>query len=153
MISWVRLMKSKKDATLFREIFDYDMPDKMLQTLHGLQRVDSYNLKAILIEDTIISFDNMVKKISEGAEKNEKKIVKIVSKILDFGLNQRNKKGQELKILTTIQMLSRLPISLAQLNAENNSKKNKNEIRQLLYSLYRSKNLQKNICKCSIDII
>ena len=146
-------MKSKKDATLFREIFDYDMPDKMLQTLHGLQRVDSYNLKAILIEDTIISFDNMVKKISEGAEKNEKKIVKIVSKILDFGLNKRNKKGQELKILTTIQMLSRLPISLAQLNAGNNSKKNKNEIRQLLYSLYRSKNLQKNICKCSIDII
>ena len=116
-------MKSKKDATLFREIFDYDMPDKMLQTLHGLQRVDSYNLKAILIEDTIISFDNMVKKISEGAEKNEKKIVKIVSKILDFGLNERNKKGQELKILTTIQMLSRLPISLAQLNAGNNSKK------------------------------
>ena len=36
-------------------------------------------------------------------------------------------------------MLSRLPISLAQLKAENNSKKLKNEIRQLLYSSYRSK--------------
>ena len=38
-------------------------------------------------------------------------------------------------------MLRRLPISLAQLNAGNNSEKLKNEIRQLLYSSYRSKNL------------
>ena len=37
-------------------------------------------------------------------------------------------------------MLSRLPISLAQLKAGNNSEKSK--IRQLLYSLYRSKQLQ-----------
>ena len=36
-------------------------------------------------------------------------------------------------------MLSRLPISLTQLEAENNFNKRKNEIRQLLYSLYRSK--------------
>ena len=47
--------------------------------------------------------------------------------------------GQCLKILTLIQMLSRLPISLAQLKAGNNSEKLKNEIRQLFYSLYRSK--------------
>ena len=39
------------------------------------------------------------------------------------------------KNLTPDQMLSRLPISLAQLNAGNNSEKHKNEIRQLLYSL------------------
>ena len=38
-------------------------------------------------------------------------------------------------------MLSRLPISLAQLQAANNSEKLKNEIRQLLYSLYRSENM------------
>ena len=38
-------------------------------------------------------------------------------------------------------MLSRSPISLAQLNAGNNSEKRKNEIRQLLHSLYRSKKL------------
>ena len=37
-------------------------------------------------------------------------------------------------------MLSRLPIALAQLQAGNNSNKLKNEIGQLLYSLYRSKN-------------
>ena len=42
-------------------------------------------------------------------------------------------------------MLSRLPISLAQLEAGNNSEKLKNEIRQLLYSLYRSENITKQV--------
>ena len=42
-------------------------------------------------------------------------------------------------------MFSRLPITLAQLKAGNNSEKSKNEIRQLLYSLHRSKKLTKTI--------
>ena len=42
-------------------------------------------------------------------------------------------------------MLDRLPISFAQLQAGNNSKKLKNEIRQLLYSFYCSKNMTKKI--------
>ena len=42
-------------------------------------------------------------------------------------------------------MLSRLPITLAQLKAGNNPDKLKNEIRQLLYSLYRSKNMTKQV--------
>ena len=50
-------------------------------------------------------------------------------------------------------MLSRLPINLGQLKAGNNSEKLKNEIRQLLYSLYRSKKLTKQLCKSFIDII
>ena len=50
-------------------------------------------------------------------------------------------------------MLSRLPISLAQLKAGNNSEKLKNEIRQLLYSLYISKKLTKNVYKNLVDIV
>ena len=65
----------------------------------------------------------------------------------------RQQQGQGLKILTPSQMLSRLPISLAQLKAGNNSEKLKNEIRQLLHSLYRSKKLRKNIYKNLVDII
>ena len=42
-------------------------------------------------------------------------------------------------------MLSRLPITLAQLKAGNNSEKLTNEIRQLLYSLYHSKNITKEV--------
>ena len=66
---------------------------------------------------------------------------------------RRNQQGKGLKILTPNQMLSRLPISLAQLKAGNNSEKLKNEIRQILYSLYRSKKLAKQIYKSLIDII
>ena len=51
-------------------------------------------------------------------------IVEIVEKILKF--NKQNQKGQGLKILTPNQMLSRLPISLAQLKAGNNSEQLKN---------------------------
>ena len=66
---------------------------------------------------------------------------------------RRNQQGQGLKILTPNQMLSRLPISLAQVKAGNNSEKLKNEIRQLLYSLYKSKKLTKQFYKSLIDII
>ena len=50
-------------------------------------------------------------------------------------------------------MLSRLPISLTQLEAGNNSEKLENEIRQILYSPYRSKKLTKDIYKSFISII
>ena len=77
-------------------------------------------------------------------------IVNAVENILEFN---RQQQGQGLKILTPNQMLSRLPITLARLKAGNTSEKLKNEIRQLLFSLYISKNLTKQLYKCLIDII
>ena len=65
------------------------------------------------------------------------KMLNIVDNILNFTLKEKKKIGEGLKMLTPMQMLSRLPITLAQLKAGNNSEKLKNEIRQLLYSLYR----------------
>ena len=76
--------------------------------------------------------EDMSKEEKETEQPNE--MVNIVEKILEFN---RQQSGQGLKILTPSQMLSRLPISLVQLKAGNNSEKLKNEIRQLLYSLYR----------------
>ena len=70
-------------------------------------------------------------------------IVEVVKKILE--INKHNQEGKGLKILKPNQMLSRLPITLAQLKAGNYSEKLKNEIRQLLYSLYRSKNMTKQV--------
>ena len=58
-----------------------------------------------------------------------------------------------LKILTANQRLNRLPVTLAELNAGNSSEKLKNEIRQLLYSLYRSKKLTKQLYTNLIDNI
>ena len=77
-------------------------------------------------------------------------ILDIVEKIIEF--NEKVQSGG-LKILTPNQMLSRLPITLAQLKASNNSGKLKNEIRQVLYFLYRSKKLTKQLYKSLIDII
>ena len=54
-------------------------------------------------------------------------------------------KGIGLKILNNKQMLNRLPILLAQIQAGNNSIKLKNEARQILYLLYRSKLLTKTV--------
>ena len=49
------------------------------------------------------------------------------------------------KILTPNQMLKRLPIALAQIKAGNNSESLLNEIRQIVYSLYRSKEITKKV--------
>ena len=54
-------------------------------------------------------------------------------------------KGKGLKILTPKQMLQRLPISLAQVKAGNNSKSLLNEIRQIVYSFYQSKQITKKV--------
>ena len=81
--------------------------------------------------------------MTEEEKKIEKpdELLKIVKDILNF--NKQNQEGKALKMLTPNQILSRLPITLALLKAENNSEKLKNEIRKLLYSLYRSKNMTK----------
>ena len=49
------------------------------------------------------------------------------------------------KILTPKQMLQRLPIALAQVKAGNNSESLLNEIRQIVYSLYQSKQITKKL--------
>ena len=94
-----------------------------------------------------------IKKMSEAEIEIEdpESIVKIVEEILKF--NEQSQQGQGLKILTPNQMLSRLPITLAQLKAGNNSEKLKNEIRQLLYSLYRSKNMTKQVYNSLMNYI
>ena len=67
-----------------------------------------------------------LKKMSVDDIKTEKpyRIVDTVEKIIEF--NRQNQEGQGLKILTPDQMLSKLPITLAQLKTGNNSEKLKN---------------------------
>ena len=55
------------------------------------------------------------------------------------------KYGQALEILTTKQMLQRLPIALARVNAGNTSENLVNKIRQIIYSLYRAKEITKKV--------
>ena len=76
------------------------------------------------------------------------------------GIFQVSKESQEgtganemLKILTPNQMLKRLPIALAQVKAGNNSESLLNEIRQIVYSLYRSKEITKKVYNNIINSI
>ena len=61
--------------------------------------------------------------------------------------------SERLKILTPNQMLKRLPIAFAQVKAGNNSESLLNEIRQIVYSLYRSKEITKKVYNNIINSI
>ena len=73
--------------------------------------------------------------------------------ILEAKKLAREQKGIGLKILTPNQMLKRLPIALAQIKAGNNSESLLNEIRQVIYSLYRSKEIIKKVYNNIINSI
>ena len=133
---------------MFNEYFtNYKNPSTVYKKLcdtKGKKNEDQvYSIKEILdeIKNKIKSFpENKIFMI-----KSNKKIINIVECILYF-YQLEKEIGGGLKILTPYQMLTRLPITLAQLKAGNNSEKLKNKIRHILYSLYRS-NLQSNYIK------
>ena len=66
---------------------------------------------------------------------------------------EKSQKGEGLKILKPNQMLKRLPIALAQVKAVNNSESLLNGIRQIVYSLYRSKEITKKVYNNIINSI
>ena len=117
----------------------------MLKVVYNTNNKKKNNDLINAIKSGLSNLKNEIKEISEDEVEIEKpyKIVDIVEKIFEF--NRQNQERQGLKILTPDQILSRLPTSSAQLKAGNNSEKLKNEIRQLLYSLYHSKKLTKTI--------
>ena len=67
--------------------------------------------------------------------------------VLDAAYKSKQNKTEEkgFKILTPTQMLQRLPIALAQVKAGNNSESLLNEFRQIVYSLYQSKQITKKV--------
>ena len=73
--------------------------------------------------------------------------------ILEARKQAREQEGTGLKILTPNQILKRLPIALAQVKAGNNSQSLLNEIRQIVYSLYRSKEITKKVYNNIINSI
>ena len=124
---------------MFKEYFtNYQSPSDTQNRLSDAEKTKEHNIRIKLIKSSLTDLKKDIgNAFKDDVDKIEEmnKIADIVELNLDF--NERNQEGQGLKILTPNQMLSRLPISLAQLNAGNNSEKLKNEIRQLSYSLYR----------------
>ena len=138
---------------LFKYYCNFLEPSDLAKKLFEIKDQKKNNDFVEEIKKRWSNLKDRVEKMS-GDEKENKglnKILEIVKDILKF--NEENQQGQGIKILTPTQMLNRLPIALAQLQAVNNSNKLKNEIRQLLCSLHRSKNMTKQIYKSLIGII
>ena len=130
---------------LFKKHFNFQRPSSMLKDIYEINDREKNNKLVSVINSGLKDLKKGIEEMSKEERENKKpdKIVEIVEEILKF--NKQNQEGQGLKTLTPNQMLNRLPITLAQLKAGNNSEKLKNEIRQLLYSLYRSKNMTKQV--------
>ena len=134
-------------------ILNFEVPTALAKTLYEIKDKKKNNDLVELIKIRWSNLKDEIGKMSEDEKKIEKpdKILKIVEEILKF--NKQKQSGQGLKIITPNQVLSRLPNTLAQLKAGNNSDKLKNEIRQIFYSLYRSKKLTKQFYKILVGII
>ena len=124
---------------LFKKYFEFKKPSDMLMYLNKKNDEEKNSELVTVINSGLKVLEEEIKKISKEEKEIEglELIVEIIEEILKS--NEQNQPGKGLKILTPNQMLSRLPIFLAQLEARNNSEKLKNEIRKLLYSLYCSK--------------
>ena len=127
----------------------------MVKKLYELKDKKKNSSLVNLIKSGLSDLKNEIEEMSKKEKKIEQpdRILEIIKKIIDFNIEIQKQQGRGLKILTPDQMLCRLRISLAQLKAGNNSEKLKNEIRQLLYTLYRSKKLIKQLYKSLVDII
>ena len=138
---------------MFKKYFKFESPADLTKQLYKIKNQNKNNDLVNVIKSGLIDLKNEITKMSKREKKIKKsnEIVIIVENILEF--NGKKQSGGGLKFSTLDQMLSRLPITLAQLKAGNNSEKLKNEIRQLLYFLYRSKKLTKQLYKSLIDII
>ena len=142
----MKLIKSKENEMNNELVSKYLFVPKLgnlLKQMKDLKNNPEKNrLLVNIIKSRIKDLKNEIVKMTEDEIKTEKpdEIVDIAEKILKFN-EQQEKEGWN--ILMPSQMLSRLPIFLAQLKAGNNSENFKNDIRQLLYPLYRSKKLTK----------
>ena len=145
--------ETDRNIELFRKHFSFQRHSEMLKAVYATNNKRKNEKLVTMIESGSSDIKNEIKEMSDDEIEIEKpdKIVNIVEKILEF--NRQNQEGQGLKILTADQMISRSPISVAQLIVGNNSEKLKNEIRQLLYCLYRSKKLTKAIFNNLINTI
>ena len=154
-IEYIGNESKSTNCDLFKDFSDFWVPSALAKKLYETKNKRNNSNLLNTIKDRWSHLEDKVKEMSEDEKEIEQpdRILKIVEEILNSNKEIWQKEGLRLKILTRNQMLSRLPISLAQLKTGNNSEKLKNEIRQLLYSLYRSKKLTKQLYKSLIDII
>ena len=108
-----------------KHFFTYDLRNVLKTFKKSKNNSERNKIQVSMIKNRLRDLKEKITDMSEEEKKIEKpnEIVDIVENILEFN---RQQQGQDLKILTPNQMLSRLPVTLAQLKAENNSEKLKN---------------------------
>ena len=108
-----------------KHFFTYDLGNVLKTFKKSKNNSERNKIQVSMIKNRLRDLKEKIADMSEEEKKIEKpnEIVDIVENILEFN---RQQQGQDLKILTPNQMLSRLPVTLAQLKAENNSEKLKN---------------------------
>ena len=150
---WINKEETGINMELFKMYFNFQRPSEIAKHLYRTDDKNKNNILVSVINSGLKDLKKEIKEMSREEREIDKPdvIVEIVEEILKF--SKQSQEGKGLKILTPNQMLSRLPISLAQLKAGNNSEKLKNEIRQHSYSLYRSKNMTKQICNNLIKYV
>ena len=97
-------------------------------------------------QEQMVEIISLLKEIPKTKKSNEEPNTTDMPELEseEYAEQNKEKTGEGLKILTPDQMLIRLPITLAQLIAGDNSEKLINEIKQLLYSFYRSRKINQN---------
>ena len=147
---------SSRASNTFSELEDpFTLPNKIKKGKTSLEEAKTE-------QENYLEYLNVIRKGNKNAEQR-KTLANInmlynarndaIKFIEDYGsmileakkLAREDQKGEGLKILTPNQMLKRLPIALAQVKAGNNSESLLNEIRQIIYSLYRSKEITKKV--------
>ena len=127
-----------EQANLLSYINDF-MKTKPRDPVKKKLKSDVFNSMSSLVQGREMVLTAFKSKIFHRLEKSQK----------GEGAN----KGERIKILTPNQMLKRLRIALAQVKAGNNSESLLNEIRQIVYSLYRSKEITKKVYNNIINSI
>ena len=142
----IRLARQKSDedrTRLGRQVSksDDEVISKIVKPKIKIDRQRSVSeFEKDLDEDSKKGLTNKI--LEESRERLCKEITEFHEKLIK--LHQKID-GKGLKIITPNQLLTRLPILLAKKKVGNNSQKLNNEIRQIIYSLYSSKNMSKTV--------
>ena len=150
--------------------YDFNNLDDALTFLNNIKKGKISMNKAIEQQEKFYKYLNIIR--IGNKNENQKKVLanayilfngrnSAIKFIEDYGsmileakrLAKEEQEGKGLKILTPNQMLKRLPIALALVKAGNNSESLLNEIRQIVYSLYRSKEITKKVYNNIINSI
>ena len=147
----IRSEEKNTNEQTFLEYFFYQAPAYLAKSLHDNDKIKNDEIIKH-INNGLIKLRNSINSNETPENKNPKKVVLIIEKIADLNKQQKGK-GRlsdlptHIKVLAPKQMLQRLPKGLVkECTSKSNSTENLlNEIRQVIYSLYRAKEITKQI--------